>query len=65
VSAPNSSTSTGLEVTFLVMLVTLAAAGWMLLRARKTFPSDVATAAASEPDATRVRLPARRQPAHR
>jgi hypothetical protein len=32
------------------MLVTLAAAGVLLFRARHTFASDVATAAASEPD---------------
>jgi hypothetical protein len=50
VHAPSHSTATGLEVTFLVMLVTLAAAGLFLLRARSEFPSDVATAAASEPD---------------
>jgi MFS family permease len=51
VKAPNSSTSTGLQVTFLVMITTLGAAGWLLFRARRTFPSDVATAAASEPGA--------------
>jgi MFS family permease len=45
---PNSNTTTGLEVTFLVMLVALAAAGVFLFRARTTFPSDVASAAASE-----------------
>jgi MFS family permease len=53
--APSSSTSTGLEVTFLVMLVTLGAAGVFLFRARRTFASDVATAAASEPDASAAR----------
>ena len=46
--APSSNTSTGLEVTFLIMLSALAAAGVLLFRARRTFPSDVATAAASE-----------------
>jgi MFS family permease len=46
--APTSNTSTALEITFLIMLVTLAAAGVLLFRARKTFASDVATAAASE-----------------
>jgi hypothetical protein len=51
VAAPASSTTNGLEVTFLVMLVTLAAAGYVLFRARVTFASDVATAAASEPQA--------------
>jgi MFS family permease len=37
----------GLEICFLVMLVTLAAAGVVMLRARATYPQDVATAAAS------------------
>jgi MFS family permease len=49
--APNSSTTTGLQVTFLIMLVAVVAAGYFLFRARRTFPSDVATAAASEPGA--------------
>ncbi len=31
----------------MIMLVTLAAAGVFLLRARKTYPTDVATAGAS------------------
>jgi MFS family permease len=48
---PNSSTTTGLQITFLIMLTALAAAGLLLFRARKTFPSDVATAAASAPSA--------------
>lgn len=47
--APSTAAGTGLEVTFLIMLSTLAAAGWLLFRARRTFASDVATAAASEP----------------
>jgi MFS family permease len=47
--APSSSITTGLQVSFLVMLVTLVAAGMLLFRARRTFASDVATAAASEP----------------
>lgn len=47
--APSSSTATGLQVSFLVMLATLLAAGVLLFRARTTFASDVATAAASEP----------------
>jgi MFS family permease len=46
--APSSSASTGLEVTFLIMLSALAAAGVLLFRARRTFATDVATAAASE-----------------
>ena len=37
----------GLEISFLVLLITLAAAGFFLLRARDTYPRDVATAAAS------------------
>jgi MFS family permease len=49
--APNSNTTTGLEVTFLIMLVALAAGGVFLFRARTTFPSDVATAAVSEQSA--------------
>jgi hypothetical protein len=46
-SGISPSTATGLEVSFLIMLATLAAAGVFLLRARLTYPSDVATAAAS------------------
>jgi MFS family permease len=49
VHAPPSHETTGLEVTFLVMLATLAAAGYFLFKARSTFASDVASAAASEP----------------
>ncbi len=40
--------ATGLEVTFLIMLVALVAAGVFLARARVTYPSDVATASASQ-----------------
>ena len=43
----SSSVGTGLQVTFLVMLSALAAAGVFLLRARHTYPRDAATAAAS------------------
>jgi MFS family permease len=43
----SSATGSGLEITFLIMLVTLLAAGWFLWRARKTYPGDVATAGAS------------------
>jgi MFS family permease len=50
-NAPSSSTATGLEICFLIMLVTLFAAGVLLFRARATFATDVATAAASEPSA--------------
>jgi hypothetical protein len=39
----------GLQWTFAVMLVTMAASGVILLRARHTYPGDVATAAASVP----------------
>jgi len=37
----------GLEITFLILLVTLVGGGLALLRARFTYPRDVATAAAS------------------
>ncbi len=43
----STRTGTGLQVSFLVMLVTLAAAGIFMLRARRTYPTDVATAGAS------------------
>jgi MFS family permease len=43
----SSATGTGLQVSFLIMITTLAAAGVFLLRARATYPSDVATAGAS------------------
>jgi MFS family permease len=42
-----AGTGLGLEVTFLVMLVSLLAAGLVLFKARESYPSDVATAAAS------------------
>jgi Na+/melibiose symporter-like transporter len=42
-----AGTGLGLEVTFLVMLVSLLAAGLVLFKARENYPSDVATAAAS------------------
>jgi predicted MFS family arabinose efflux permease len=49
--AISPSTARGLEISFLVLLVTLAAAGVFLLRARATYPGDVATAAAAhQPD---------------
>jgi MFS family permease len=48
---PNGSisagTANGLEYSFLLMLIALGAAGVILLRARYTYPRDVATAAAS------------------
>jgi hypothetical protein len=37
----------GLQIAFLVLLGTLAAGGFVLLRARSTYARDVATAAAS------------------
>jgi MFS family permease len=40
-------TARGLEISFLLLLTTLVAGGVILLRARKTYPRDVATAAAS------------------
>jgi MFS family permease len=43
----SSATATGLQVSFLIMLVTLAAAGVFLFRARATYPTDVATAGAA------------------
>jgi MFS family permease len=43
----SSSTATGLEITFLILLVTLAAAGIFLAAARHSYPRDVATAGAS------------------
>jgi hypothetical protein len=38
----------GLEVAFLILLATVLAAGFFLIRARATYPQDVATAAASD-----------------
>jgi MFS family permease len=45
----STATGTGLQITFLIMLVSLLAAGWFLWRARATYPGDVATAGASVP----------------
>ncbi len=42
-----TGTANGLEYSFLLMLIVLGAAGVILLRARQTYPRDVATAAAS------------------
>ena len=36
----------GLQWTFVVMLVPLAGSAWLLIKARRTYPADVATAAA-------------------
>ena len=41
-------TARGLEISFLLMLTSLVGAGVVLLRARRTYPQDVATAAASQ-----------------
>ncbi|MDA8068487.1 MAG: MFS transporter [Actinomycetota bacterium] len=46
-AAISSSEAHGLEITFLVLLVALAAAGVVLLRGRHLYPRDVATAGAS------------------
>ena len=43
----SSATGTGLQVSFLIMLVALFAAGVFLVRARTTYPTDVATAGAA------------------
>jgi MFS family permease len=43
----SAASATGLQVSFLIMLSTLAAAGVFLLRARSTYPTDVATAGAA------------------
>jgi len=45
--AVSHNTANGLEVSFLLLLGTVVAAGVFLLRARFTYPNDVATAAAS------------------
>ena len=44
----SAGSATGLEFSFLILLVTLAGAGWFMLRARHTYVRDVATAAASQ-----------------
>jgi MFS family permease len=48
------STARGLEIAFLVMLSTVAAAGLLLLRAARSYPTDIATAAASRQDTADV-----------
>jgi len=45
---PSVHEANGFQITFLIMLVTLIAAGILMGRARATYASDVATAAASE-----------------
>jgi MFS family permease len=54
----SQGTATGLEVSFLIMLSTLAAAGVFLARSRRTYPTDVATAAASHQGTTAPSVPA-------
>lgn len=46
----------GLEITFLLLLTTLAAAGIVLLRGRHDYPRDVATAAASNQGSSDERI---------
>jgi MFS family permease len=43
----SSATGTGLQVSFLIMLSSLGFAGWFLIRAGRTYPTDVATAGAA------------------
>ena len=43
-----AASATGLEYSFLILLVTLAGAAWFMARARTTYVRDVATAAASQ-----------------
>lgn len=43
----SSATGSGLQITFLIMLASLLAAGWFLWRARHTYAVDVVTAGAS------------------
>jgi MFS family permease len=49
---PSSSTATGLEFSFLILLAALIAAGVFLARARSTYAEDVATAGASHQGST-------------
>ena len=48
------STARGLQVAFLIMLAFLAAAGWFMFRARRSYPIDAVTAAASDDRAART-----------
>jgi MFS family permease len=47
VEVVSAATGTGLQVSFLIMLVSLIAAGVFLVRSRATYPGDVATAGAA------------------
>jgi MFS family permease len=42
------ASAAGLKITYLLLLVTLLVSGLLTLKARQTYPSDVATAVASE-----------------
>lgn len=57
------SSARGLEISFLIMLVTLVAAGVFLWRAKRTYPRDIATAAASQEAAHRFASGAAASPA--
>ena len=46
--APPSHEATGLQITFLIMIAALVGAAVLTAKARRTYASDVATAAASE-----------------
>ena len=54
----SASESRGLEIAFLIMLVALLAAAVFLFRARKRYPRDVATAAASQAAASQAAVQA-------
>jgi hypothetical protein len=47
-SAVSAASARALEITFLVMLIPLAASGGLLLLARRTYAADMATAVESE-----------------
>ena len=57
----SAAAAAGLAHTFLIMLLPLAAAGLLLLRARRTYPTDVASAA--ESDRSQAKEPADREAA--
>src|SRR5207245_971554 len=54
----SAGTARGLEVSFLLMLIALGAAGVILLRGRNHYPQDVATAAESAEAGAKARPPA-------
>jgi len=55
----SSGSATGLEFSFLILLVALGGAGWFMLRARHTYLRDVATAGASQAQVASPTAPAR------